>query len=137
MGNKLSCPKCQKENDPGAEYCWACYFDFVPEKGNSAGRIPSPSKLKDPDIQEKFRLVRQNQKRIGISIVIALLGLGILTKSTGVPKVVESVGTIGLLIFVVIGVIRSLSICRCPACNTFLVKLHRLKFCPSCGVELQ
>jgi hypothetical protein len=38
-GDKLVCPKCQKTNDLHAEYCWACYFDFVPNEAVSLSAV--------------------------------------------------------------------------------------------------
>ncbi|MCK5534290.1 hypothetical protein KAI68_04170 [bacterium] len=32
QGDKRLCPKCGKDNDVKAEYCWACYYDFIPDK---------------------------------------------------------------------------------------------------------
>jgi hypothetical protein len=43
--DKLICPKCKVSNGLKAEYCWACYFDFVP---NTA---PKPSK--SPELKSK------------------------------------------------------------------------------------
>ena len=35
IGDRLICPKCKQDNDLQAEYCWKCYYDFVPTKNKT------------------------------------------------------------------------------------------------------
>ncbi len=98
QGDQRVCPKCGKENDVKAEYCWACYYDFIPNKSS-----PDIAKEERPTVVggkmlNSSKIVIQQQKEIleiatGIETANRYLMSGEGTSAVG--KILEKKGHIG------------------------------------------
>jgi hypothetical protein len=72
-GDHLECPQCHKPNDLKAEYCWACYFNFVPK----ASSVPKAAQRPGPG----FPVAADRPRSITIIgwylIIATIFGLGL------------------------------------------------------------
>jgi hypothetical protein len=88
---------------------------------------------------ERYATRRRNQLVVSISLVVVIAGV-VLTEDRvggtilGLPSHVA--GPIFLAI-VGAGLLYSFRNWRCPACNTYLGRAFKPKYCQNCGVELE
>ncbi len=101
QGDKRVCPKCGKENDAKDEYCWACYYDFIPNKFLKTS--PGVAKEENPpaiggNILASPQIIIQQQKEAleiisGWETANRYLMSGVGTDATG--KIFEKKGNTG------------------------------------------
>jgi hypothetical protein len=68
----LVCPQCKKANDLRAEYCWGCYFDFIPNTPKPSGGLPANQKE-----HEKNKFLLTYFRHLLFIVVMALISWGI------------------------------------------------------------